>query len=244
MPGSGWRGKTCSELLPSAFMSPSTTRMTRHASSGGEGPGVPEEQLYGLGDKDISGGIADTGPPGPNTCILRQHSGEKGKAGRGKIWHRRSKLHRLQEGKGRDARGVWNLKSSCSTTSRKTAPEVPACPVSRHRRPASNAVTSVCKASLERLRLPIFSPRLSTGRGDLGRRTTAGPAARATGSRRSRARSRVSSLNDGLSPSNEGRGYVLRRMLVACGTPQLLGRREPTLVRLVRPVEGLMGARP
>src|SRR5438552_4190387 len=50
-------------------------------------------------------------------------------------------------------------------------------------------------------------------------------------------------LGDGVYPANDGRGYVLRRILRrAVRHAWLLGRREPTLVHLVHTVAGLMGS--
>src|SRR5690606_12250932 len=56
------------------------------------------------------------------------------------------------------------------------------------------------------------------------------------------ARSVAFLLADGVFPSNDGRGYVLRRVLRrAVRHAWLLGRREPTLVHVVDAVIDLMG---
>jgi alanyl-tRNA synthetase len=55
-------------------------------------------------------------------------------------------------------------------------------------------------------------------------------------------RALVFTLAEGIYPSNEGRGYVLRRILRrACGKLRALGVRDPFLYRLVDPVVDVMG---
>src|SRR3989475_9075706 len=88
----------------------------------------------------------------------------------------------------------------------------------------------------------LFQPIIAHAVAIVGRPYDRGPAGAPYRVLADHARAVAFLLADGVYPSNEGRGYVLRRILRrAVRHAWLLGRREPTLVQLVHTVSGLMG---
>src|SRR5205823_817895 len=89
----------------------------------------------------------------------------------------------------------------------------------------------------------LFGPIIERAVEVVGRKYDRGPAGASYRVLADHARAVAFLLADGVDPSNEGRGYVLRRILRrAVRHAWLLGRREPTLVHLVHAVGGVMGS--
>src|SRR5947208_1466340 len=88
----------------------------------------------------------------------------------------------------------------------------------------------------------LFTPIIERAVEVVGKKYDRGPGGASYRVLADHARAVAFLLADGVYPSNEGRGYVLRRILRrAVRHAWLLGRREPTLVHLVPTVEALMG---
>src|SRR6266480_2115475 len=88
----------------------------------------------------------------------------------------------------------------------------------------------------------LFQPLIAHAVEVVGRSYDRGPAGAPYRVLADHARAVTFLLADGVYPSNEGRGYVLRRILRrAVRHAWLLGRREPTLAPLTRAVTGTMG---
>src|SRR5712664_772232 len=88
----------------------------------------------------------------------------------------------------------------------------------------------------------LFQPIIAQAVEIVGRPYDRGPAGAPYRVLADHARAVAFLLADGVYPSNEGRGYVLRRILRrAVRHAWLLGRREPTLAPLTRAVSGVMG---
>ncbi|HLQ59851.1 MAG TPA: alanine--tRNA ligase, partial [Gemmatimonadales bacterium] len=88
----------------------------------------------------------------------------------------------------------------------------------------------------------LFQPIIAQAVEIVGRPYDRGPAGAPYRVLADHARAVAFLLADGVYPSNEGRGYVLRRILRrAVRHAWLLGRREPTLAQLTRSVTGVMG---
>src|SRR6266542_1469218 len=88
----------------------------------------------------------------------------------------------------------------------------------------------------------LFHPIIAQAVEIVGRPYDRGPAGAPYRVLADHARAVAFLLADGVYPSNEGRGYVLRRILRrAVRHAWWLGRREPTLAQLTRAVSGVMG---
>ncbi len=212
--------------------------------------GLPDERIYGLGDKDNFWQMADTGPCGPCSEIhvdLRP----AGERGTGFValddFVTETEAGRFLE--------IWNLVfMQYDRQADGTLVPLPAPSVDTGE--GLERTTSVIQNVRSNYHTDAFLPLIHRAEQVLGR-TYQGM--RQNGDRvveadsltpedvsvrvlADHARAVAFLLADGVYPSNEGRGYVLRRILRrAVRHAYLLGRREPTLVALVDEVVSLMG---
>ncbi|MGD2069789.1 MAG: alanine--tRNA ligase [Gemmatimonadota bacterium] len=201
--------------------------------------GVPAERIYRLGDKDNFWQMADTGPCGPCSELhydLRPVAErESDPSPETEAFERMGEEGRFVE--------LWNL--VFMQFDRDGEGEL-------HPLPAPSIDTG---AGLERIaavlqgvdsnfHTDLFRPLLDAVAEVVGRPYDAG-SEEGTSYRvlADHARAVAFLLADGVFPSNEGRGYVLRRILRrAVRHAWLLGRRDPTLVRVVGEVVESMEA--
>jgi len=185
--------------------------------------GLPDTRIYGLGDEDNFWQMGETGPCGPCSEILVDIR-ERG-AGSGTLslddFGRLSEAGQLLE--------IWNLVFMQYDQQADG---------SRTPLPAPSVDTG---AGLERLaavmqRVPsnydtdLFVPIIERAVEVVGKKYDRGPGGASYRVLADHVRAVAFLLADGVYPSNEGRGYVLRRILRrAVRHAWLLGRREPTL---------------
>ncbi|HEU0012908.1 MAG TPA: alanine--tRNA ligase [Longimicrobium sp.] len=198
--------------------------------------GIKPERIFGLGDKDNFWQMADTGPCGPcseihfdlrpegqrGTEVTREQFEELGEAGQFlEIWN----LVFMQFD--RDADGELHpLPAPCVDTGA-----------------GLERVTSVLQGVDANYKTDLFTDVIARAVEVVGvpyeYDTPQGVSYRVLADH---ARACAFLLADGVFPSNEGRGYVLRRILRrAVRHAYLLGRREPTLVEVVEAVIDRMG---
>src|SRR2546430_2084349 len=199
--------------------------------------GVPDDRIYGLGDKDNFWQMGETGPCGPCSEILVDIR-ERGAGSRERDLTLDDFVRLSEEGQLLES---WNLVFMQYDQQADG---------SRSPLPAPSVDTG---AGLERLaavmqRVPsnydtdLFAPIIERAVEVVGKKYDRGPGGASYRVLADHARAVAFLLADGVYPSNEGRGYVLRRILRrAVRHAWLLGRREPTLVQLVHTVSGLMG---
>jgi alanyl-tRNA synthetase len=205
--------------------------------------GLPDERIYGLGDKDNFWQMGDTGPCGPCSEIfvdLEYGGGQGGGAAEKSEVLPKEEFERLAE-EGRFLE-IWNLvfmqfdRSADGTLTPLPKPSVDT-------GAGLERIAAVMQGEDDNFHTDLFLPLIDRVGELVGRsydRNAENRASYRVLADHARAVSFL--LADGVYPSNEGRGYVLRRILRrAVRHAWLLGRREPTLALLTDVVVQQMG---
>src|SRR5438552_863380 len=200
--------------------------------------GIPESRIFGLGDKDNFWQMGETGPCGPCSEILVDIRG-KGEVGKGEGELSLDEFVRLSEAG--ELLEIWNLVfMQFDQQADGSRPPLPAPSVDTGA--GLERVTSVMQHVPSDYDTDVFTPIIERAVEVVGTRYDRGERGASYRVLADHARAVAFLLADGVYPSNEGRGYVLRRILRrAVRHAWLLGCREPTLVHLVHTVSGLMG---
>jgi alanyl-tRNA synthetase len=200
--------------------------------------GIAPERIYGLGDKDNFWQMADTGPAGPNTEIYVDLRGKR-EGGRGKGAPGLDEFMALQESG--TMLEIWNLVFMQYDLQKDgSRPPLPAPSVDTGA--GLERIAGVLQGVPSNFDTDLFIPIIERAVEVVGTKYDRGPGGASYRVLADHARAVAFLLCDGVYPSNEGRGYVLRRILRrAVRHAWLLGRREPTLVHLMRTVDGVMG---
>jgi alanyl-tRNA synthetase len=189
--------------------------------------GLPPARIFRLGDKDNFWQMGETGPCGPCSEI---HCDLRGGAERGRDLPVEEFIARGDAGEFLE---LWNLvfmqydRSADGTLTPLPAPSIDT-------GAGLERVAAVLQGVESNYETDLFTPLIDRAAEVVGERYDA-TSQRGVSYRvlADHARSVSFLLADGVFPSNEGRGYVLRRILRrAVRHAWLLGRREPTLVHV------------
>jgi alanyl-tRNA synthetase len=196
--------------------------------------GVPDKRIYGLGDQDNFWQMGDTGPAGPCSEILvdiRERGAGRRALGREQFLQL-AEAGRLLE--------IWNLvfmQYDLQKDGSRLALPAPSVDTGA----GLERIAAVMQGVPSNFDTDLFLPILERAEAVVGRPCDRGPAGASFRVLADHARAVAFLLADGVYPSNEGRGYVLRRILRrAVRHAWLLGRRAPTLVELIDPVVAVM----
>ncbi len=200
--------------------------------------GIPDARIYGLGDEDNFWQMGDTGPCGPCSEILVdiRTNAERGT--------RNADLRQdefVALGDAGKLLEIWNLVfMQFDQQPDGSRPPLPAPSVDTGA--GLERIAAVMQGVPSNFDTDLFVPIIERAVEVIGKQYDRGPAGASYRVLADHARAVAFLLADGVYPSNEGRGYVLRRILRrAVRHAWLLGRREPTLVHLVHAVGGVMG---
>jgi alanyl-tRNA synthetase len=208
--------------------------------------GLPDHRIYGLGDADNFWQMGDTGPCGPCTEIyVDLEAPQEAEQRDGRVIEQAHFEQLAEEGRFLE---IWNLvfmqydRSADGTLTPLPKPSVDT-------GAGLERIAAVLQGEASNFHTDLFRPLLNRAGELIGRpydyTRADDPATDTFASYRvlaDHARAVAFLLADGIYPSNDGRGYVLRRILRrAVRHAWLLGRREPTLAPLTEVVVREMG---
>ena len=200
---------------------------------------LPDGRIYGLGDKDNFWQMADTGPCGFNSEIYVDLEWRPGKPPASLSVPQFEQL--AEEGRFLE---IWNLvfmqfdRSADGTLTPLPKPSVDT-------GAGLERIAAVMQGEDDNFHTDLFLPLIQQAEQLIGRRYGRSAQGDDVSFRvlADHARAVAFLLADGVYPSNEGRGYVLRRILRrAVRHGWLLGRREPTLAPLSAQVVATLGS--
>ena len=198
--------------------------------------GIADSRIFGLGDKDNFWQMGDTGPCGP-CSELNVDLRSKSERGKGDLtteqFEQLNEAGKLLE--------IWNLVfmqyDQQPDGSRNNLPKP-----SVDTGAGLERIASVLQNVPSNFDIDLITPIIAEAVEIVGRPYERGPAGAPYRVLADHARAVAFLLADGVYPSNEGRGYVLRRILRrGVRHAWLLGRREPTLAQLTHSVRNVMG---
>src|SRR5438093_2052517 len=201
--------------------------------------GIADNRIFGLGDKDNFWQMGDTGPCGPCSEILVDIRGMRGARSGMRDLAMDEFVALSEAGKLLE---IWNL-VFMQYDQQPNASRIPLPAPSVDTGAGLERIAAVMQGVPSNFDTDLFAPIIGRAVEVIGTKYDRGGRGASYRVLADHARAVAFLLADGVYPSNEGRGYVLRRILRrAVRHAWLLGRREPTLVHLVRTVEDLMGA--
>ena len=198
--------------------------------------GIPAERVLRLGDKDNFWQMGETGPCGP--CSEIHYDLRPSGATRDLTPEQFNAL-----GEADEFMEIWNL--VFMQFERSEAGDTPLPAPSIDTGAGLERIAAIMQGTRTNYHTDLFLPIIAEAEEIVGRPYSLDPADWEEGLPfrvlADHARAVAFMLADGVFPSNEGRGYVLRRVLRRAGRyAWLLGRRDPTLDRLVSVVADLM----
>jgi len=199
---------------------------------------IPDARIHGLGDEDNFWQMGETGPCGPCSEILVDIRTNAERGTRNAEMSRDEFVALSEAGRLLE---IWNLVfMQFDQQADGSRPPLPAPSVDTGA--GLERLAAVMQHVPSNYDTDLFAPIIERAVEVVGKKYDRGPGGASYRVLADHARAVAFLLADGVYPSNEGRGYVLRRILRrAVRHAWLLGRREPTLVQLVHTVSGLMG---